>query len=313
MHIGFITDGLGNMPLPQALDVTRDLGIKEIEIATGNWSQSPHIELSEQLSNSSARAELVNLLATRNLKLGALNCSGNIMHPENGRQQEEVVRNTMRLASELGIDKIVMMSGLPPVNDTDKVSPWIVTCWPAENVSNLETQWSKGLEKWGSLVEFAKTQGIKKIALEMHANQLVWNPPTLLRMRKEIGSIIGANMDPSHLMWMGAEPIACVRELKDTIYHVHAKDTRIEKLAETRTRLEPRFFDRIQERAWNYVTLGEGWPGGVDFWRQFCNALQESGYNGVLSIEHEDVAYSPIEGLSKATHLLQEVLQQKGE
>ncbi|HSR72984.1 MAG TPA: hypothetical protein VLL72_11440, partial [Kiloniellales bacterium] len=58
-------------------------------------------------------------------------------------------------------------------------------------------------------------------------------------------------------------------------------------------------------RSWNYVTLGYG--HGEDFWRAFCLALRRAGYDGVLSIEHEDMALAPMEGMRKSVELLRRV------
>lgn len=308
MHIGFLTDGLGHRSLDETLDQVKDLGLTEVEIATGNWSNAPHIDVVAMVESEELRAELLEKLAARGITLGALNASGNVFHPVTGKQQTEVARNTVRLAAQLGVPTVVMMSGLPPVNPTDKVVPWITTCWPAENVEHLERQWATAIPFWKEFTAFASDQGIERIALEMHADQLAYNPAALLRLREEVGEVVGANMDPSHLMWMGADPIASVRHLGDAIYHVHAKDTKIEDRAAVRSQLETLFWDRVEERAWNYVTMGEGHPGGAVFWRDFIGALTEAGYDGVLSIEHEDVAYVPEEGLAKAVRVLEEAL-----
>lgn len=82
---------------------------------------------------------------------------------------------------------------------------------------------------WKKFAEFAKKQGIERIAIEEFPNQLVYNPETLIRLRSEIGDIIGINLDPSHLIIMGGDPIAAARALKGMIYHVHGKDARIER------------------------------------------------------------------------------------
>lgn len=308
MHIGFLTDALAHLTLDEVLDKVKELGLTEVEIATGNWSNAPHIDLDAIVDSPELQAELQQKLADRGLALGALNASGNVLDPATGPEQAENARKTVRLAQALGITKIVMMSGLPPVNPTDLVAPWIVTCWPAENVGNREKQWETAIAFWREFAAFAADHGIERLALEMHGDQLAYNAPTLLRLRAEIGDIIGANMDPSHLMWMGADPIASVRLLGDAIYHVHAKDTKIEESVAVRTRLETSFFDHVAERSWNYVTLGEGHPGGTAFWRDFVAALAEAGYDGVLSIEHEDESYSPEAGLTKAVSVLEEAL-----
>jgi len=60
--------------------------------------------------------------------------------------------------------------------------------------------------------------------------------------------------------------------------------------------------DRFAERSWNYITLGYG--HGETWWRQFCTALKLAGYDDVLSIEHEDMMMSPMEGMRKSVELL---------
>ena len=69
--------------------------------------------------------------------------------------------------------------------------------------------------------------------------------------------------------------------------------------------LEAREGTRISERSWNYITLGYG--HGETWWRQFCTALKLAGYDDVLSIEHEDMMMSPMEGMRKSVELLRKV------
>lgn len=135
----------------------------------------------------------------------------------------------------------------------------------------------------------------------MHGGQLVYNVATLLRLRE----VVGANFDPSHLMWMGADPIAAIEALGETIFHVHAKDTKIERVAAVNSRIETQPGTDARQRSWNYVTLGYG--NGEDFWRAFCLTLRRVGYDGVLSIEHEDMALAPMEGIRKSVDLLRRV------
>ena len=137
----------------------------------------------------------------------------------------------------------------------------------------------------------------------MHGQQVVYNVPTLQRLREAVGPVVGANYDPSHLMWMGADPIAAIDALGDAIYHVHAKDTRIEPTVALRSRLETS--PDVAERAWNYVTLGHGHD--ATFWREFCAALQQAGYDDVLSIEHEDQSMDPVEAVTESVALLRSV------
>jgi sugar phosphate isomerase/epimerase len=128
-----------------------------------------------------------------------------------------------------------------------------------------------------------------------------------MRLRDACGEAVGVNFDPSHLLWMGADPIAAIEALGDAIFHVHAKDTRIEaRNAALNSRIETRPSAEAHRRSWNYVTLGYG--NGEDFWRAFSLALRRAGYDGVLSIEHEDMVLSPMEGMRKSVELLRRVI-----
>jgi hypothetical protein len=65
---------------------------------------------------------------------------------------------------------------------------------------------------WHKLVAKAKDCGVERFALENFSSMLVWNPETLFRLRDAVGPMVGLNLDPSHLIWMGADPIpACAR------------------------------------------------------------------------------------------------------
>jgi sugar phosphate isomerase/epimerase len=121
-----------------------------------------------------------------------------------------------------------------------------------------------------------------------------------------VGPVVGANFDPSHLFWMGADPLAAVHALGSAIYHVHAKDTRIDQAtASVNSLIDTKSVDRVSQRSWSYVTLGHGHD--TMWWRQFCTVLRSVGYDDVLSIEHEDQMLPPLEGVRKSVELLRAV------
>lgn len=160
---------------------------------------------------------------------------------------------------------------------------------------------------WSKTVELAKECGVTHIALELHGNQCVYNVPSLLRLREAVGKEIGANLDPSHLFWMGADPLHAAEALGDAVYHVHAKDTLLNSPVQATTSLlENGSLTDIPARSWSYITLGFG--HGEQWWRQFCYRLKMAGYDGWLSIEHEDVILNSLEGLEKSVALLRSVM-----
>ena len=209
------TDCLGYMPFEEMLDTVAALGYESIEIACGNWSKAPHIDLDAMLASKETRKNYMDAIAKRGLVLEVLNCSGNQLAPnEEGKQHQEVVEKTFKLAGLLGIKKIVMMSGCPGGSAEDHTPNWIVTSWPPITTQILNWQWEEVLiPYWKKTVELAKANGIEKIALENHGCQMVYNPETLIRLRDAVGPMVGMNLDPSHLMWMGGDPVTAVHKL----------------------------------------------------------------------------------------------------
>ncbi len=309
MKIGMVTDSLSSLSFGEVVETASQLGIQMLEFACGNWSQAPHVKLDTLLDKKSEREKFIGKIRDCGLEISALNCSGNQLAPgDHGKAHDAVVRKTMKLASLLGVKRIVMMSGLP-AGPGDQHPNWITVAWPAETTRILEYEWNEvAIPYWRGLVSYAADLGIEKICIEPHGHQLVYNVESMLRLRNAAGKMVGANFDPSHMMWMGGDPLAAIRRLGDAIYHVHAKDTRIDhENSALTTLLETKTSDRAAERAWNYVTLGYG--HGDSWWRDFILLLRQVGYNDVLSIEHEDVSMAPLEGVKKSVQFLENIIE----
>ena len=121
----------------------------------------------------------------------------------------------------------------------------------------------------------------------MHPGFCVYNPATLKRLRAEVGDIIGANFDPSHLFWQGIDPVAAIKDLEGMIYHFHAKDTYIDKYkVAVNGVLDTTSLADLKNRSWYFRTLGYGSDEKV--WKDIISALRLTGFDGILSIEHED-------------------------
>ncbi|WP_129661140.1 sugar phosphate isomerase/epimerase family protein [Rothia halotolerans] len=307
MHIGVLTDSLADLTLDEALAHARAVGAETVEFGAGPWSPTPHVSAPDLLASQSARADLKRRVEGEGLGISAINASGNPLHPgEPGN--DGVTRDAIRLAGELGVETVVLMSGLPAGREGDLMPNWITTSWPPETTQMLEHQWNDvALPYWADLAEFARRAGVSRLAVEMHGNQLVYNVPSALRLREEIGETVGVNFDPSHLLWMGADPLRAIPALGSAIQHVHAKDTRVEEAAQVRSRLEYLTLDHPAERAWNFVTVGRG-ADGERFWADFVQALRGVGYDGALSIEHEDVEVGGPDGVAEAAGVLSRAL-----
>jgi sugar phosphate isomerase/epimerase len=306
MKIGIVSDSLANLDFEGMLDAAVELSLSGIEVNAGNWSSAPHLDLVRLRGDAGARKTFLRAFESRGLELIALNANGNQLHPTDGARQTATLYDTVRLAGQLGIGKVCLMSGLPAGGSEDRTPNWIVSSWPPETSAILKWQWEeKLLPYWHDLAKVATENGVK-LCVELHGNQLVYNVPTLLRLRAEVGPVVGANLDPSHLMWMGADPHAAVDALGEAIFHVHAKDVYLNKVKQATTSLlENGSLTDIPARSWTYITLGYGHD--ESWWREFCYRLRMVGYDGWLSIEHEDVLLSRMEGARRSVQLLNAV------
>ncbi|MDO5676153.1 MAG: sugar phosphate isomerase/epimerase [Propionibacteriaceae bacterium] len=309
MRIGLLTDSLGHMAMEPMLDAAAELGVRDLEFATGGWSEAPHLDLKALLAEAAERDRFLGMLRERGMRVVALNANGNQLHPVIGPEVDAVLRGTVELASLLDVPTVVCMSGLPGGAPGDRTPNWITTSWPPETQTILDYQWNEvALPYWRDMARHGSQHGVR-FAVEMHGKQLVYNAATLLRLREAVGPAVGANLDPSHPMWMGVDPRSMARALDGVIHHVHVKDVRIHpEISRVHGVLDTLPPERARDRAWNYVTLGLGHPGGQQFWGQLLSDLRNAGYDGVLSIEHEDVTQDALEGVRQSVALLRSVL-----
>ena len=307
MKLGFVSDSLGGLGFDAMLDHAARLGVSGVEVNTCGWSTAPHFDLKGMLGSAAKQKSCHKAFADRGLEVISLNANGNPLHPTDPTQAEGL-RNTIRVAGQMGIKTVCTMSGLPAGNATDTMPNWVVSSWPPETQAILRYQWEdRLLPFWTEIVALARENGVERIALELHGNQCVYNVPSLLKLRAAVGPVVGANLDPSHLFWMGADPLQAAQALGAALYHVHAKDAFLNAPVQATTSLlENGSLMDIPARSWSYITLGFG--HGEEWWRQFCYRLKMAGYDGWLSIEHEDVLLNSVEGLEKSVVLLQGVM-----
>ena len=306
MKIGMVSDSLAAYSFAEMLQIARAAGVKGIEFNAGNWSTAPHVSLDTMISSADARADFRGQVESQGLAIVAFNANGNQLHPVHGEAHDAVIRKAIKLSGQMDLKTVVLMSGLPGANAADTAPNWITTSWPPENREAVGWQWTERLlPYWRELARFAGDHGIETLAVEMHGSQLVYSPTTLIKLRNEIGPIVKANLDPSHLMWMGADAVQSASYLGEAIGHVHGKDTFINpRVASTASLMEYGPLDNVKDRAWSHCTLGYG--HSRDWWASFCYHLQMAGYEGWVSIEHEDANLGRVEGLTKAVNLLAE-------
>ena len=310
MNIGLLTDSLGHLPFTEALDWIAAHEIDTVEIATGGFSPAPHFNLSELLESDQARKSFAGEIESRGLRLTALNCNANMLDPQPERRQQaqDVLFRSIEIAPKLGVETVGTMSGCPGDPDGGQWPNWVTFPWQPEYLEILNWQWEEEITPfWKSAAQHAADHGVH-IAVEMFPGQAVYNTCTLQRLREVAGPTVGANFDPSHLFFQGMDPIRVVRVLGEGfIFNVHAKDTYVDpdEMA-VNGGIDTRSLDRIADRAWGYRTLGHG--HGATWWRQFVSALRFAGYDGPLTIEHEDPLMSPEEGIVRSVDFLMPVV-----
>ena len=309
MRLSVLANLYGSKTLDEALKIISGLGVHTVELGAGGYPGKAHCDPEVLLSDSAAYDTFIATLKKYKTDVCALACHGNPLHPQKNvaAMYDKDMRNAILLAEKMGVDTIIAFSGCPGDCETSKYPNWVTCPWPDDYLEILDWQWNEKLiPYWKEMAAFAKAHHVPRIAFEMHPGFMVYNPETLLRLRAAVGPVIGANFDPSHLIWQGIDPVAAIRELGDAIYHVHAKDTKIDKINTSKFGvLDTKHYSDELHRSWVFRTVGYG--NGETYWRDLVSTLQLVGYNRVLSIEHEDSFMSIDEGLAKAVTFLKDI------
>ena len=309
MKLSVLANLYGAKPLDETLKILSGLGVHTVEIGAGGYPGKAHCNPAELLADEKKFKAFVATFKKYDVEICALAAHGNPLHPDKATADmfDKDFREAVLLAEKLGVDTVITFSGCPGDHEGAKYPNWVTCPWPEDFLAILEWQWNEKLiPYWKEAGAFAAAHGVK-VAFEMHPGFCVYNPETLLKLRAAVGDVIGANFDPSHLVWQGIDPVAAIRELKGAIYHVHAKDTKIDKYNTARNGvLDTKHYGLELERAWVFRTVGYG--NGESYWRDLVSNLRLCGYDKVLSIEHEDSVMSIDEGLRKAVNFLKDII-----
>jgi len=284
MKLGFLTACLPQLPLDEIAAWAAGHGYDALEVAT--WPaaggtrdfEAAHIDVT---TFGERQADEVRALFDKHgLALSAFAYYENNLHPDASRRSEigAHVRANVDAAQLLGVDYVGTFIGRHP-GLTVK-----------ENIALAERELPP-------LVEYAGERGVK-IIIENCVME-GWHPdgyPGNLAYSPELwewmfGLGFYLNFDPSHLIWLGIDPVTALKPYLDRIPHAQAKDAQLDPRARDRYG----FFGRTVERAdgwdsgwWRYRVPG---LGDVD-WRRLVDTFYEGGFTGVLSVEHEDPVWS---------------------
>lgn len=317
MKLGVFAVVLGSMGFEDTLRYLKDLGVQAVEIGCGGYPGTAHLDAKKIYDKPEEIKKVKRLVDKYGMMISALSCHGNAIHPDKkvAASFEDDFRKTILLAEQLGVDRIVTFSGCPGDSLGSKYPNWVTCPWPEDFLKILDWQWNEVLiPYWKEAVAFAKKHNVHKIALEMHPGFCVYNPETLLKLRNACGPEIGANFDPSHLFWQGIDPVRAIRALSGCIYYFHAKDTKVYiPNSSVNGVLDTKPYSDEINRSWLFRAVGTGHDRQV--WNDMFAELRMTGYDYVVSIEHEDSLMSGQEGLKKAICFLKEtmIFEPKGE
>ncbi|HEX6941142.1 MAG TPA: sugar phosphate isomerase/epimerase [Longimicrobiales bacterium] len=309
MKLGVFTVLFGDKPFEPMLDYVAGLGLEAVEIGTGAYPGDAHCKPDELLRSPAKLRAFRDAVERRGLEISALSCHGNPIHPREdvAREHHAVFEQTVELARQLGVGTVITFSGCPGADPHATTPTWVASPWPPEHLEVLDWQWRERVVPYWERAARIAADAVVRVAIEMHPNFVVYNPETMLRLRDVAPDVIGCNFDPSHMFWQGIDPVAAIRALAGAIYHVHAKDTRIDaRNTAVNGVVDVKRYTREAERSWIFRTVG--WGHGAEVWRAIVSALRLAGYDHALSIEHEDSLMSGDEGLKKAVAFLRDIV-----
>lgn len=272
MKIGFLTAPFRGEPLEKVVEFAKRAGLKAIEISSGPGSKhfDPFALSKEEMQG------IRRMCDHAGVEISSLAFYAVRLEPDKREESKRVLTALIDAASEMGVEIVCTGAGFP-VGGKSKLQTIEEDCAPF----------------FREVVSYAQRKGVK-IALE---NWYATNIQNLEHWRRLFELVpdenFGLNFDPSHLAWQGIPYLAAVREFGGRIFHTHAKDTEIE---ETRLKVVG-----VQgDGWWRYVLPGRG----VINWGRYIGMLKDVGYEGVLSIEHEDRAFGREEGFIAAKRFL---------
>jgi sugar phosphate isomerase/epimerase len=315
-RIGVVTEALAHRPLVEVMDwLVREVPqITDLEIGTGGYAPPNHCYMRSLLHDAGAREAWLGEITARGLRIAAFNAWGNTLHPDTdiASAHDSDLRDTIRLAAAIGVDRVVAMAGCPAAAPGDRVPHFAAGGWLPYLESVYDSQWESSVEPyWSELADFARREHPQlRVCLELHPGTVVYNVETFRRIAR-LGESIGANIDPSHFMWMGMDAPTVVAQIGDRAAHCHGKDVVFSpaNLA-VNGLLDHRWPRPAGEMPWNFAVVGRG--KDQRWWEGFVAALAAHGTAHTIAIEHEDPFATPEAGIGEAAAVLVNAVRASG-
>jgi sugar phosphate isomerase/epimerase len=311
-RIGMVTEAMADRSLVDVMNwVIREApAITELEIGTGAYAPTSHCDMHSLLRDGGARRAWLGEIEARGLRIGALNAWGNPLHPDESiaRIHDSVLRNTIRLAGALGVDRVVALAGCPEGAPGDRTPHFAAGGWLPYLEGTFQSQWEQRvLPYWSATAELARAENPDLlVCLELHPGTVVYNVETFDQIAM-VGPSLAANVDPSHFFWMGMDPIAVVEHLGARAGHCHGKDVVFSSRNLALNGLLDRRWPRPPEAMpWNFAVVGRG--RDEQWWTRFAAHLCGGGRVETIAIEHEDPFVSAEIGVREAADVLTRAL-----
>jgi sugar phosphate isomerase/epimerase len=313
--IGVFDPAFPDLTTDQLVDKYASMGVEAAEIGTGGYPNNKHCPMPELLGDPAKLRAWRKKFDDHNIQIAVLSCHGNPVHPnhEIAERDAETFRNTVLLAEKLDVKVIVGFSGCPGANPTDKNPNWITYRWPPEYAAAQDWQWKERVVPyWKEAAKFARSHGVRRLALEMHPNFMVYNPLTLLKLRDAVGEEIGANNDLSHLFWQGCNAVEVIHMLgkQGAIFHAHMKDTVLFPDKVGKYGVLNFIFEKQDLKTASDAFRAVGYGHGADAWKDIMRAYMDVGYDGIFSVENEDPILSGEVGVERALYVLKNVREE---
>lgn len=310
--IGVFDPVFDNLSLDAMLERMTALGLEAVEIATTGYPGTPHCPIAELLADAAKARAWKKKFDDRNIRIGALSCHGNPLHPSSKIAQNDIdaFHRSVLLAERLEVPVIVGFSGCPGDSPTSQHPNWVTYRWPEDFEEVVEWQWKeKVIPYWREATKFAREHGIRRLAFEMHPGFVVYNPWTLLKLRKAVGEEIGANCDLSHLFWQSCDPVEVVHLLgkQGALFHAHMKDTVIFHENVAKYGMLNFSTDSKDFAQGSMVFRAVGYGHDAQLWKDIVKAYMDVDYQGILSIENEDPILPGEVGVERAAYVLKNV------
>ncbi len=312
VRIGLVTEAFVDRPLVDVMDwvVARAPAITDLEIGTGGYAPTGHCEMAVLLRDAGERREWHHEVTRRGLRIGALNVWGNPLHPDPdvGAKHAADLKDTIRLAAELGVDRVVALAGCPAGRPGDRTPHFAGGGWLPYLEGVHESQWNERVAPfWAAIAEFAKREHPElRVCLELHPGTVVYNVETFDHLAA-LGESLAANLDPSHFFWMGMDALAVARHIGSKVGHCHGKDVVfIPPNLALNGLLDHRWPRPPESMPWNFAVVGRG--RDAEWWSAFVTAIQAGGSVRTVAIEHEDPFVPAEMGIVEAAGVLTHAL-----